>query len=86
MDRLNGATAITIIHGNRDQEALFARLLQVTDRQLPGEYNCALQGSGQHMLVMLSGAKSGEEVWHYAGSPQTILKEFQRWLGSQKPN
>jgi hypothetical protein len=77
-----------ILRGNRDQEALFAGLVQAARGQLPdeGDYDCSIQGSGQHFLVILSDSGTREIVWEWAGTPAAILKEFQRWIGRRKPN
>jgi hypothetical protein len=77
-----------ILHGNRDQEALFAALEHAARGQLPseGNYDCSIQGSGQHFLVILSESGTREIVWEWAGTPEAILKEFQRWIGRRKPN
>jgi len=77
-----------ILRGNPDQEALFTGLVQAARGQLldEGDYDCSIQGSGQHFLVILSDSATREIVWEWAGTPEAILKEFQRWIGRRKPN
>jgi hypothetical protein len=77
-----------IFHGSHGQEAVFASLMQAARGQLPdeGDYDCSIQGSGQHFLVTVSNSGTRDIVWEWAGTPETILKEFQRWIGRRKPN
>jgi hypothetical protein len=77
-----------LLRGNRDQEALFEGLSQAARGQLPGEgdYDCSIQGSGQHLLVILSYSGTRQVAWEWAGTPAAIVKEFQRWIGRRKPN
>jgi hypothetical protein len=76
-----------IIRGNRDQDRLFTRMMQaVRSQPLNGTYDCAIHGFGAHLLVVLSDSVSGEPVWHSSGEADAILRDFEKWLGRQKPN
>jgi hypothetical protein len=77
-----------IVRGNHDQEALYQDLVQAARGQLPddGDYDCAIHGSGEHLLVILSESGTRELSWQWAGTREAIVKEFKRWIGRRKPN
>ncbi len=68
-----------LYHGNNDQQRLFARL-QEPAQSLGAHYNCAIQGEGEHMTVLLSDWVTHGEAWVSAGSPDFIVAAFEKWV------
>ncbi len=73
---------MVIVHGSPDQEKLFERLRQVAD--VSDNWNCSIQGDGQHMLVILSDAATGQRVWEWAGGPGGIVEKFGSWVAQRR--
>ena len=68
-----------LIRGNKDQNAMFDRLQGLLGDR-PYGFNCSVQGSGDHLLVIVCDTESGKTAWESAGSPDAIATRFQEWV------
>ena len=68
-------------HGDQGQETLFARLTETSEGH-DLNLNCFIGGSGDHVFISLMDPYTKQEKWKWAGSPESIIENFQRWLTS----
>ena len=72
---------MSLHHGDHGQEALFARLLKTSEGH-DLNMNCFISGSGDHFFISLMESSTKQEKWAWAGSADSIIEGFQRWLAS----
>jgi hypothetical protein len=70
--------------GSRDQEALFERLREAA-AHAGGNWDCTIEGSGNHMRVRLSDPVSARIAWSCTGSAARVLGAFTNWLRGRPP-
>jgi hypothetical protein len=72
---------MSLHHGDQGQEALFVRLTKTSEGH-DLNLNCFISGSGDHFFISLMDPNTKHEKSAWAGSSDSIIENFQRWLTS----